>query len=661
MNEMKKLEQNDFMRYAFLSSPRFAPGGKRAAFAVSRANEKENGYDSFLYLLEGDAVRQLTSIGRERAFYWEDEDTILFPAVRTKAEQDRAQSGEPFTSFYRLSLNGGEALPAFTVDFAVSSLKVMGGGRYLLTGSIRKDRPDLYQADVETKKKALEEDKQNKDYEVLTETPFWFNGAGYIDGNRTALFLYDANDGKCVRITEPLFSTDQAEYEDGIVYYTGVVHEGPTKLYNQFFSYDPATGVTETLYGGEDFSIERFVKLGKKFFLFATKGERYGLNENPMGYLFDPSERDLELVWENEDSIGNSTGSDCRLGGGQSVVRAGDEIHFITTRGGNAVLHSVDAAGTERVLFDAEGSVDSFDECEGDIIAVGMYENRLQEIYRIRNGKCEKVSSFNDAVLEGVYKAEYHPLSVESEGTRIDGWVLLPEDFDPSGSYPAVFDIHGGPKTVYGPVFYHEMQYWVNEGWIVFFCNPTGSDGRGNEFADIRGKYGTVDFRNLMDFCDGVLEAYPQIDRSRVAVTGGSYGGFMSNWIMGHTDRFACIGTQRSISNWISFSGNSDIGPYFGSDQMAAGLDNVEKLWFHSPLAYVANAKTPTLFIHSDEDYRCPLSEGMQLFTALVQKGVPARMCVFHGENHELSRGGKPLHRARRLKELTDWFTKYTK
>jgi len=250
---------------------------------------------------------------------------------------------------------------------------------------------------------------------------------------------------------------------------------------------------------------------------------------------------------------------------------------------------------------------------------------------------------------------------VDSKGVRVDGWVLLPQDFDPAKTYPAVFDIHGGPKTVYGPIFYHEMQYWANEGWIVFFCNPTGSDGRGNAFADIRGKYGTIDYENLMDFCDGVLDAYPQIDRSRVAVTGGSYGGFMSNWILGHTDRFACIGTQRSISNWISFSGTSDIGPYFGSDQMAADLTDVNKLWFHSPLAYAQNAKTPTLFIHSDEDYRCPLSEGMQLFTALVQKGVPARMCVFHGENHELSRGGKPLHRARRLKELTDWFTTYTK
>lgn len=141
---------------------------------------------------------------------------------------------------------------------------------------------------------------------------------------------------------------------------------------------------------------------------------------------------------------------------------------------------------------------------------------------------------------------------------EVEGWVLLPKDFDPSKSYPAVLDIHGGPKTVYGPVFYHEMQLWANRGYFVFFCNPIGSDGRGNRFADIRGHYGETDYRNLMDFTDAVLARYPQIDRKRLAVTGGSYGGFMTNWIIGHTDRFACAASQRSISNWLSFYGVSD-------------------------------------------------------------------------------------------------------
>ena len=205
------------------------------------------------------------------------------------------------------------------------------------------------------------------------------------------------------------------------------------------------------------------------------------------------------------------------------------------------------------------------------------------------------------------------------------------------------------------------MQYLASQGYFVFFCNPEGSDGRGNPFADIRGKYGTIDYDTIMKFTDAVLEKYPEIDTSRVAVTGGSYGGFMTNWIIGHTDRFVCAATQRSISKWISMYGISDIGPYFTKDQMAADIyDNTEKLWWHSPIKYVAQMKTPTLFIHSNEDYRCPMAEGMQLYTALVNKGVPAKLCYFKGENHELSRSGKPLHRLRRLKELIEWIQAYT-
>ena len=136
----------------------------------------------------------------------------------------------------------------------------------------------------------------------------------------------------------------------------------------------------------------------------------------------------------------------------------------------------------------------------------------------------------------------------------------------------------------------------------------------------------------------------------------------MTNWIIGHTDRFCCCASQRSISNWLSFTGVSDIGNYFAPDQTGGDIyENPEKLWAQSPLKYAGNVKTPTLFIHSDEDYRCPLEQGLQMFSALIDRGVETRLCLFHGENHELSRSGKPKHRARRLEEITNWFEKYAK
>ena len=263
--------------------------------------------------------------------------------------------------------------------------------------------------------------------------------------------------------------------------------------------------------------------------------------------------------------------------------------------------------------------------------------------------------------MENVYVAIPEKLSFVNDGVDLDGWVLKPRDFDPKKSYPGILDIHGGPKTVYGEVFYHEMQFWANEGYFVFFCNPRGGDGRGNEFADLRGKYGSIDYDDIMAFCDEVQTKYPQLDKKRLAVTGGSYGGFMTNWIIGHTDRCAAAASQRSIANWIGFGFTSDIGDDFAKDQMGLGKkgnvwNSMEKLWLHSPLQYLDRCTTPTLFIHSDEDYRCPLSEGYQMYAALQQLGVETRMCGFRGENHELSRSGKPLHRIRRLKEITAWF-----
>ncbi|MBR3260978.1 MAG: S9 family peptidase, partial [Firmicutes bacterium] len=215
---------------------------------------------------------------------------------------------------------------------------------------------------------------------------------------------------------------------------------------------------------------------------------------------------------------------------------------------------------------------------------------------------------------------------------------------------------HGGPKTVYGEVFYHEMQYWAGKGYFVIFCNPTGSDGRG-DFMNIMGKYGTVDYEDIMAFCDAALEAWPAMDKDNFFETGGSYGGFMTNWIIGHTDRFRACASQRSISNWFSMYGVSDIGVSFTGDQcLSDPWNDPEKLWFHSPMKYADKAKTPTLFIHSFEDYRCPIDQGYQMFTSLIAHGVEAKMVTFRGENHELSRSGKPAHRLKRLKEITEWF-----
>ena len=661
---MRPIEQKDILSYRFLSDPRYNPSHTRAAFVVSTADEQENGYESRLWLYENGAVKQLTDLGKERGYRWLDDDRLVFPAVRSAAEKKRAENKEPFTAYYVLDLRGGEALPFFTVPFAVRELKALDEKRFLAVGGFDKAYPDLYAADEETRKKVLQEREENKDYEVYDELPFWHNGAGVVNGQRRRLFLIVLDPLTITPISGPTEDMGGFTVLGDEVYYA-VQNRGPRMLLKEFTlkARNLKNGETRELFHTDSFMLSRLETVGDRLLLFGGEGKRYGLNENDYIYEINPATGERKLLFPAEYSLYNSVGSDVRMGGGRECVAVEESFYHLTTRGGDSVLYRLDMDGTDTPVFTKPGAMDCFDIADGKALCVGLYDMRPQELYLcdLATGEAKRITDFNGPALGDKYVAQPEPLSVVSEGLTIEGWVLKPFDYDPQKRYPAVFDIHGGPKTVYGPVFYHEMQYWAGKGYFVFFCNPKGSDGGDNAFADIRGGYGNVDYKNLMAFADAVLAAYPAIDPKRVCETGGSYGGFMTNWIIGHTDRFCACASQRSISNWLSFCGVSDIGFYFAPDQTAGDLyDDPEKLWAQSPLKYARNVKTPTLFIHSDEDYRCPLEQGLQMYSALVDRGVPARLCLFHGENHELSRSGKPLHRLRRLQEITDWFDKYS-
>ena len=321
----------------------------------------------------------------------------------------------------------------------------------------------------------------------------------------------------------------------------------------------------------------------------------------------------------------------------------------------------MDKTGRREVLTNCPGTVDGVSARAGRVAYLAARDMRCAELYTLEEGKERKLTGLNDDFFaaRAVQPVEQFPLPCGD--TVSEGFVLKPAGFDPAKRYPAVLEIHGGPKFAYGPVFFHEMQLLSAQGYFVLFCNPRGSDGHGNAFMDIRGRYGCEDYDDLMAFTDEALRRYPQIDPSRVAVAGGSYGGFMVNWIIGHTDRFACAVSQRSISNMVSMFCAGDTGYRFIADQAdATPWTDAEALWRQSPLRCADKAKTPTLFLHSSCDYRCPLAEGLQMFTALRYHGVESRMCILEGENHGLSRDGRPLQRRRRLEELLAWIRRFT-
>ena len=660
---MEPIKQTDLLQFKFLSNLRFAPGGKRAAFVVANANLEENDYERRLWLYENGGLRQLTDLGKESGFVWLDENRLIFPAVRSAAEKKRAEAKDLFTAYYCLDLRGGEALPYMTLPFPVLGLRLLDENHFLAVTQADLRHPDFWKLDAEGRTKLGKELAEEADYEVFDELPFWSNGRGVTNGRRTLAFL--------VR-REPLELKPLLEVPEDLISQTVLGDEillAYTAWRDKYLlqgcslrAVNWKTGAVRELPGHPTLRPHAMQVTGGTVLLMATEGKRHGLNENAWIYTLDPADGTIALLRQEEKNLYNSVGSDCRLGGGRQAVERDEGVYHLATREGNAQVHLLKTDGSDAPVFVRDGAVDGFDVDGDKLLLVGLFDMRPQELYLYdrADGSFTRVSHFNDAALEGKYVAQPEVLHVQSRGWEIEGWVLKPRDFDPAKKYPAVLDVHGGPKTVYGPVFYHEMQVWASLGYFVFFCNPMGSDGRDNVFMDIRGHYGDTDYVNLMDFTDAVLAKYPQIDPARVCETGGSYGGFMTNWIIGHTDRFCCAASQRSIANWLSFYGMSDIGFYFAGDQCDGDIyDNPEKLWALSPLKYVKNAKTPTLFIHSDQDYRCPMAEGIQMYAALRDRGVEARLCLFHGENHELSRSGKPKHRLRRLKEITDWFNRH--
>ena len=654
---MRPIAKDEFTRFRFLSQPKFSPGGKSAAFVLTEIDAKKDSYRSFLYRLKDGKTARLTSGGEERSFLFLDDDTILFPADREKDKEK-----DPLTSrYYSIRLDGGEAVPALTFPVPVSRVIPLNGGDYLVLGTTFPGFEDLYKGEPALKKAFLKQRKENEDYEEIAQVPWWWNGSGFTKGAYTSLFRYDGKRKKLRRLTGVNESVSNAEIApDGrSVYFLRVPVRpllsmtGETELCRL----DLTDERTETLAKSrEDFEIEG-IAAGDSFLLVLASDLSHGLNTDTDFWKLPYEKGTLELAARHGEAVGSSVGTDIRYGGGYELRMSGDACYFISTRFDSAHLFRL-KDGTITQITDWSGSVDAFDVYGDRILCTALKDMRGQELY---DGKGRRLSRFNDAVLRGKYVARPEYLEVPRGDYAVHGFVLKPMDYDPEKKYPVILDVHGGPKTVYGPVFCHEMQYWAGKGYFVIFCNPTGSDGRG-PFMDIRGRYGTVDFEDIMAFCDAALEAWPAMDANEMFEAGGSYGGFMTNWIIGHTDRFRACASQRSISDWFSFWGVSDIGVAFTEDQCAANpWTDREKLWEQSPLKYADRVRTPTLFIHSFEDYRCPIDQGYQMFTALVARGVESKIVCFRGENHELSRSGKPSHRLKRLQEITGWFDSHRK
>jgi dipeptidyl aminopeptidase/acylaminoacyl peptidase len=346
----------------------------------------------------------------------------------------------------------------------------------------------------------------------------------------------------------------------------------------------------------------------------------------------------------------------------------GDRILFAVEDSGNVHVYSVpaDGSGAPEPVLDGERVVTGFDLQNGTFVHTQTTPTALAELY----AGDRALTEVGQAFAGGRQLVEPERFKAASEdGTEVDAWIVRPPGFDPSKRYPTLLAIHGGPFSQYSTGFFDEFQVYASAGYVVLYANPRGSSGYTEAWGRaIRGPsngegpgWGTVDYQDLMGVVDTALERFDLIDPDRLGVLGGSYGGFMTTWIVGHTDRFRAAISERAVNNLVSAYGSSDLFWAFAGQFGSYLYEDFDAWVERSPSRYAGDIKTPLLIMHSENDLRCNIEQGEHLFITLRLRKHDVEMVRFPAESHELSRSGSPVHRVERFQIILDWFDRYLK
>lgn len=662
---MKKIQIDDLLKYRFISALKTAPEGNLAVFCLSQADMDTNGYKSSLWRFDirDGIMKKITGTEGVSSFCFLDQQTILYPQIREEKDKRYVSAGGWLTIFMRQNLNEDAAEELFRVPLNKASAFRIKDDLFLISAVRDNTRPDIESMPEDERFAALAELEEEKDFEVCDELPFVWDGKDFVNKKRQALFLYDLKNGSFSPLTEPFFETSNfAISPDGkYIAFSGVNYDRILIRTHGIWLYNAENHSTRSLLTPGSYQIMGLEFLKDELVVAAFPWNGIGAFPNHNLYTLPLTGGKLKLqhVHSRED-FGSKTCSDCRYGTNQTFKVRNEMLYYMTTCDTGSYINHW-KPGQKPVRLNDESIVPDGFALGSDNIFISGTADGLQELFTLENDHLIRLSEINVPVLKDKEISVPKKLQfTNKDGILISGFVMEPAEYDPEKTYPGILEIHGGPRAAFTGGFFHEMQLLAARGYFVFFCNPRGSAGRGEDFANIWGIRGTIDFTDLMEWTDFVLQTYPQIDPDRLGVMGGSYGGFMTNWIITQTNRFHAAVSMRSIANKIADYGVSDCDVWAGPG-IYGGTPwwNEEKLREQSPLTYALNVRTPTLFLHSFEDHRCTLNGAMQMYTALQLKGVPTRMCLFHHASHELSRSGKPRSRIRRLNEIIAWVDQY--
>lgn len=665
--KLRMITAEDLYQFNTVTEARIAPNGDNVVYTVQRVDRKtEKKYTNLWIASTKDGQPHPFTTGDQHdgsARFSPDGKQIAFLSDRSDMEKP--------AQIYLIPFFGGEAYKLTQIEGEIGDISWSPDGKQILCTVVKKDVEVLEREKDEQKKKL---GVVARHYDRLF---YKLDGYGYLPHERTHLWIVDAKTGRAKQLTQDAVYDEHhpAWSPDGKwITFVSNRSEDPdlTPERTDLFVMPREGGKfrkVETPIG--DKYLPAYSPDGKWIAYIGVEGEGVSYkNASLWVVLADGSKPARNLTEKYDVHVDSSTIND--MGSPETIPptwsKDGKRLYFQTVLHGSTKLASILENGADLRDEIGEGGVVgsfSFDRTQELLAYLYGQMNDPVQIYtrEMASGKGRQLTKLNRRLLDGIDLGQVEEVWFKGPaGNDLQGWILTPPGFDPKKKYPSIMEIHGGPLTQYGKFFMHEFYYLAAHGYVVYFNNPRGGRGYGEEHAKgIYGAWGGVDYADLMAWAD-YMEKKPYIDPKRMGVTGGSYGGYMTVWIIGHTQRFKAAVTQRCVSNFLSMWGSSDFNWTFQMELAnKPPFEDLQNYWDHSPIAYIGNARTPTLVLHNEFDLRCPIEQGEQVFVALKKQGVDSEMVRFPEEFHGLSRTGRTDRRIARLNHMLRWFDKYLK
>jgi dipeptidyl aminopeptidase/acylaminoacyl peptidase len=697
MNDRTPITIDDLYQLGWLEDPRFSPDGRQVAFVRVSIDRTGNCYRHAIWLApaDGGAARRFTAGAKsDTTPRWRPDGRRL--AFCSNRAGDAMQ-------IYTIDLAGGEARQLTSLPYGASAPAWSPDGRriaFLGRASAAEratedsgepapepaDDWDREHADARRK----HDEQQRFDPRVLTRLPYR-GGTTFFDDRRNHIYVIDLPDDDEElpptprRMTDgdwhysaPIWMPDgrsilttatrDPEADSIFAYYdllrVPVPDEGrgeAARLTEAGFSYyDPEPSPDGRLIALRRLPDDRPLAVGARIALLSADG----------GTPHDlTAETDLSVAQHRWLPDGGGLLYTAEWRGAEAVYRVMIEEDE-RRRQGDKETGSENSLSPGRVspVFPANNCIISeFDiGPDGSVVFVaGTPANPCDLFLRRPDGQELQLTRINDTLLANRLIAPTEELIYQApDGREVQAWLLYPPDFDATKKYPLAVHIHGGPHVMWGPgtrSMWHEWQANAARGYVVLFCNPRGSEGYGEYWRDaIHANWGVADAPDILAGIDATI-ARGGIDTQRIAVTGGSYGGYMTTWLIAHSDRFACAVSARGVYNLLSEHSTSDAHELIEFEFDGYPWELYEKLWQHSPLAHAHKIATPLRILHSEQDYRVPISEAEQLFAILRRRKQVVEFVRYPREGHELTRSGEPRHRADHMERTLEWFDRYCK